>query len=299
MTIYIEPSYSLTPREVNDLKILCDIVTEHDAHAPMMYWSTILNRLGDQTQDFLLRDEEKIIGYLGWFNFGGDAIEICAFVHPDYRRRQYFTRLLATAKQVIRRESLLYLVFAVEHGETPAIEYLRNQRALEQLTQWDLVLRKRPNLIEQLQRFNLEHLRECELRVATLDDLPLLASLDEVCFGSDYDDVMGHYLRNFAEPERCVWLLYYHGVSIGKIHIRLDWNDVVIHDFCVLPGERGQGLGKYLLIQTIDSIFENYAQLSDLTITLEADNPLAATLYQSLGFETESVYTYWRCELGT
>ncbi|MDR1356176.1 MAG: GNAT family N-acetyltransferase [Tannerellaceae bacterium] len=66
-----------------------------------------------------------------------------------------------------------------------------------------------------------------------------------------------------------------------------------IHDVMVLPGYRGQGVGRRLL----DAIVEEAARRHASRITLEVrqDNVVARNLYKSLGFAspTPDMY-YWR-----
>ncbi len=96
-----------------------------------------------------------------------------------------------------------------------------------------------------------------------------------------------------AHPTTRIYLLYRDGQAVGIATCFLGFSTfqarplLNIHDFAVLPQERGGGLGKLLL----KSVVEKATELGCCKVTLEVqeNNLLARRLYEQTGF-AQAVY---------
>lgn len=96
-----------------------------------------------------------------------------------------------------------------------------------------------------------------------------------------------------AHPTTKVFLLYEANKAVGIATCFVGFSTfrarplINIHDFAVLPGERGRGLGELLL----KAVMAKAAELGCCKVTLEVQegNAIARRLYQSVGFR-QAVY---------
>lgn len=65
-------------------------------------WSTLESRSGDAVEDILWWEDDRLVGFLGLYAFGGPTVELSGMVHPDYRRRGIGTKLLDEAIKLCR-----------------------------------------------------------------------------------------------------------------------------------------------------------------------------------------------------
>jgi ribosomal-protein-alanine N-acetyltransferase len=130
-----------------------------------------------------------------------------------------------------------------------------------------------------------------ELRVATLADLDAIMALETSTFGSDAWSAasMGselasrhtHYLVAFdpADPES---LAGYGGLLAPK-----NSGDGDIQTLAVAEQARGKGLGRGLVTALLLEAKSRGAR--EVFLEVRADNPVARSLYDSLGFEQIAV----------
>jgi ribosomal-protein-alanine N-acetyltransferase len=69
---------------------------------------------------FLAKEEEKIVGYAGYWLVAGEGHITNIAVHPDYRRRQIGTGLLVHIIASARKNNLCLLTLEVRESNTAA-----------------------------------------------------------------------------------------------------------------------------------------------------------------------------------
>ncbi len=75
------------------------------------------------------------------------------------------------------------------------------------------------------------------------------------------------------------------GATVGVVHTIVFGRDPYVGDLSVGPSNRGQGLGRLLLVHALNTYREAGHTRTGLTVTLQ--NTAAYNLYRSLGFEVE------------
>src|ERR1700683_90443 len=65
-------------------------------------WGVLRARAGQDVEDFLWWEDERLLGFLGLYAFGAPTLEIAGMVDPGARRRGIATALLDRALPICR-----------------------------------------------------------------------------------------------------------------------------------------------------------------------------------------------------
>ena len=137
-----------------------------------------------------------------------------------------------------------------------------------------------------------------ELIPITLSNLDLACEIATRVFPNDAEDIRNVYLnsllpRNKRQKDLCNGLLHYFiaglGIGITGLYTKDD-NDKTawLGWFGVLPEYRGSGLGKKLLIQTIElAKLWGFDSLSLWTTDNDPETMVANKMYLNMGFDVE------------
>lgn len=275
----------LSELELVELKILFDACVEHDHTPPRMYWDAVSRRDSTQYRDFIYFQGNQVIGYLGFFLFGENDIEICAFVDPEFRNQNIFRQLLFHAMEEVDQMAPQKLLFTIPHISvmTPALYWLNKLGAEKIHTEYRMDLDK---------PFPQEVItRGIVIREATIEDIPELAALDKECFGSDLELMVTRYQSILKENERRTWIAIYEDKIIGKIHAHIEPGQSFIHDFCVLPNYQGKHHGLALLQHAVNYLLEQGH--FNVSVYVQVENERALRLYQYANFIIVEAWDTW------
>lgn len=117
-------------------------------------------------------------------------------------------------------------------------------------------------------------------RLATLDDVAAIAAIETTCFGSSaWSETL---VADEVQGERHVVLVSDDVSAYGAISVNGDVAD--LDRIAVLPGSRGQGVARGILVELIDLARDLDAER--MLLEVAADNVAAIGLYEAHGFDT-------------
>ena len=79
--------------------------------------------------EFLYYINDKLVGYLGISCFGGNIAEINGMVHPNFRRRKIFTKLVEMAIEECKRRNFNKVLLLGDDKSNSAIEFIKNTKS--------------------------------------------------------------------------------------------------------------------------------------------------------------------------
>ena len=247
---------------------------------------------------------QQLIGYADlWLQSDGRAIGGVT-VHPHFRRRgigrQLLRRLIALAKERGAR----CLDIPVVPRITAAAALLTSAGCRLARYWWEMVWmgREPPPLPEPPPGVQLRTYRGWEDAMAWIE-------LDATAFSGHWGaapltlaDVIAITCRPDFDPAG-LWFAEIGGKLIGQALARHNPQTQIamgtpvgrIEDVAVLPGYRGQGVGRALLLAAMNYLWGRGCRVIELTV--DAENVEARRLYDALGFIEVGQLHWYRCEL--
>lgn len=225
----------------------------------------------ERNNEFLAYLGDELIAYAGICQFTPFQMEVSGMVDPRFRNQGCFTKLmdLVFEEAKIRNAHLLLLC------DTRSVEG----------KQWISHRHFRLDHIEHEMQLPLSEIQnripiQTELVEASNSDIPVIRELNnEFHFGEEMDIVPEEEAKRGIQ----IYLGKYQGEIVSKIHVSRQEEKAWIYGFIVRPTSRGFGIGKQVLIQTLDK----YSSLGVKTMYLQvdSDNPTAKSLYERVGFQ--------------
>jgi len=271
---------------LSEVRQLATLVAKHDGFTPKFYWYSTKNRRNEEFSDFLFYVQSECVAYLAVYQFTDDEVEICAVVHPQFRRKGLFNRLWLDATLELHQRGVSKAIFnqhANDHNNAP--------RSLEGIG---------------ARYFRSEYLYQCAhldeftpttlmLRPADGDDVGVISRMELACFGGDQDELMERINEILEDSCRMIYLAEDSNRNVvGKIHV-LHQDHVMLHDFCVLPEYQNQGYGKVILQQVTALLLAQGVAV--VLIETTSDDYQTNKLYQSSGFTVAEQYRQWIFQL--
>lgn len=254
-------------------------VIEADGGRLKLEWGRLHRRSGDRVEDLLWWEDDRLVGFLGFYGFES-APELAGMVAPDARRRGIGSALLDAALSLCRERGdpppLLIVPRPSEAGKRLA---LRRGGAIDH-SEHALVLSGKPT--------SGPHEQPVSLRPATPADLPLITRLLEVGFGRRAPRDLADRLNSPRERTAMVEL---DGLAVGTLRLRRDVTGAAIHGFVIDAPLRGRGIGRAALRHACEQLRAEGAQRIGLEVDIGNDRALG--LYTSVGFTpiiTEDYY---------
>lgn len=279
----IECTDQLTTKQQQDLEQLLAICKKTDDSIPNVYLHILCQKRMLPTALLYYKDE-RLVGFLSVYFFYEDAVEIALLVDPSVRGQ-------GIAHQLIRRIA-------------PLIEYQNQQKLIFSSPshlndQW--LLAKGFSYLHSeyyMQRELLSPILENHslvVRPASLEDIDLLSSIDEVCFPNHQSNLLERFQNLFEERNYSILIAYENQHPIGKAHIRWQAEGASLSDIAILPEKQGKGLGSALIAYCINlALSEGKPQLN---LDVETHNLKALNLYTRLGFLIQNACDYWSINL--
>ncbi len=275
----------LHKNDLRSIKSLVDLCMQHDQYKVKLYWNVLQNRLTQELNDIFYFYNGNLVGYLAIFTFELDEAEISAIVHPKYRRRGIYKKLLAEALLEIKQRKINKLLCICPQGSPINPHYLKPFHPEYVFSQIEMMTMQVPVF---------SHLPDIKLTLAKPSELQLIAKIGSSCFKASYDETLQRFSDTRHEKNRRIWLLSTPThPNIGKIHIRYDENRTAfIHDLCILKEHRGNRYALVMLVKMMQMLRSEGQKVFALDV--ECDNKNALKLYESCGFEKVSAYDFQR-----
>jgi GNAT superfamily N-acetyltransferase len=236
--------------------------------------------------EFIYRIDDTIIGYLGINCFGGGRAELNGMVHPDYRRKGVFKRLLKLVSSELTRRDHEVALLLSDHSSIEGIEFIKNTGAKYSFSEYKMYLNER---IDKSKGIGIS------LRKACNSEFLEIASMDAVFFGVENEPTAVPLPEVEELDNEITYIAEKDSKVIGKIRLDFNGNTVGIYGFGVIPEFRGKGYGREILNLILDKAEVMNPECVYLEVASENKNAL--NLYKSCGFEEKSVMDYYELEL--
>lgn len=243
MKYHIKSCIQLTTDQISQIAHLHQICNENDQIQIKVNWDMLEGRTNQNPYDFLCFDKDELIGYLALYIFHEEEAEVSAFVHPNYRKREIFTRLIQKATTTLQKEQIPQFLFIVDHqsrsGQAIAHKWgcSYHHSEYKMIRPEDAPLHKKGKIL-------LEHPK--------LEDIPQWLQLDQLCFSfsNDYKEYEDRF-----QDDNYVHFQYKIGKKvIGKLSVQQRKKDGYIYGFCIHPLFQKRGIGTAMLQETIDAL---------------------------------------------
>lgn len=267
------------------LQALVAVCHKRDGYLTKFYWSASESRASSEFSEYIYLLDNKPVGYLALYQFIATEIEVCAVVHPDFRRQGIFNCLWMESTLEMLQRGAKRATFIAHHDATGAESCLQDLGARYYRSELRMV-RHEP-IPEDVSNPVI-------LRSATLKDVHLLSKIDQESFGVDYRVMRERLSSVIGEPNRQIFMAEVDGEVVGKAHVLYE-SEALMHDLCVRPDQQGKGFGKRILTKAINQVLGmGYASVA---IEVSSDKYNVVKLYRSMGFETDCTYKYWMNQL--
>jgi ribosomal-protein-alanine N-acetyltransferase len=117
------------------------------------------------------------------------------------------------------------------------------------------------------------------VRAMHADDLAQISEMENLSY--EFPWSVGIF-RDCLKAGHPCWVLSVDAVIVGYGILSMGAGEAHVLNICIAPDRRGQGLGRHLLGRLLDIARWNGAER--IFLEVRPSNPLARTLYQSVGF---------------
>ncbi len=237
------------PDQRRDMEQLVDACKEAE---PLALSAPLEDDLGYDI--FLLYDRERLCAMAFLFFSSDTACECCAFVHPEHRRKGYFSRLLDPVLELVdTREKTL--------GQSVDFCFLADEQT--------------PSAMKTLKAMGAEYwyseyrmIRPLTERDQNPLSCPLTVRMEEEHL---YTALLGDRIA-------------------GTCAVLPDGPGVYLYAFQIREDLRGQGYGKQFLAAMLSVLSRTSTQV---TLQVSGQNYIARNLYKKAGFQTAESLAYY------
>jgi len=276
-------SKQLNPDELEQVRAVEQACHAHDGLRMKLNWNTLSNRNSEETNDFLVYQDGRIVGFLGLYSFGSAEVEVSGLIHPDYRRRGLFKNLFDHALKACENRKFARMLLICPGNSASGQAFVKQTGATYSFSEYYM---ERHN-----QGIPVIHEARTRLRTATIDDAEILHTLNQSGFSMSYEDSVEWVTGSLNDKDDINLIAELDGVPIGKLGVMRQPNQIFIFGFCVAPEYQGKGHGRNILKQTITYGIEELGQ-SNSALEVSVSNEGALGLYLSCGYQTVSSYDY-------
>jgi len=230
------------------------------------------------------RSGKELVGAAALFIPTPEEAEISGFVHPSYRKKGIFKKLLSKAEEELSAFNIPSLLFVCNDQSESGLLMLKKAEIPYDFTEYSMKL----DTGIAYQKTGITLKRAFKKSVDEFIDLNV-----KIFNGSAANARMMLENTFQSEDRHCYAFLHDNSVvGMGCIAYTKPEDTAFIFGFGVLPECRGKGLGKLALYELAHYIHSNYKKSAGLEVN--SRNQAALSLYTSLGFKTESAYHYYR-----
>lgn len=258
-------------------------------------------------REFLYYINGELVSYLGISCFDNETGELCGMTHPDWRDRGLFGRLLSLAANELRHAHYKTLLLLSDHASESGMNYLKSHQYSYAHSEYRM---KRISpahapyaAVKDAATAGTEGTAGASpvlrLRLAGKEDEPEITRQDALLFHSSEKAEAEKEPRPFSleeQPENCrLLMIELNDTSIGKINIEYGEHTAFLYGFGILPEYRGRGYGRHALEKVLQMLDAQGIPTTELDVVCTNSNALH--LYQSCGFEEQSVMNYYHFPL--
>jgi len=279
----VEFARGLSPPDLSALAALEARVVAADGGRLKLEWGALRTRAGEDVEDLLWREGDRLRGFVGLYAYGSSPVEIAGMVDPSARRRRIATALLDAALPICRERGYQRALLVVPRGSEAGRELALRRGAVLEHSEHALVLLDAPTDGPTDPRVTL--------RTAAPADAPDLSRLLTAAFGgvpSGLVDLLG-------ETGKRTLMVEFDDSVVGTVALTRTEESGGVYGFAVDPAWRGRGIGRDVLRRVCRRLRDEGARKVGLEVAIENDHALR--LYTSLGFTQVTTEDYYALQL--
>jgi ribosomal protein S18 acetylase RimI-like enzyme len=274
----------LTKEELVDIKTLQEICETEGGLQLKLNFDMLESRSGNRKEDFFHFEGGRLAGFLGSYYFG-NKVEICGMVHPDYRRRGIFSKLLQQALDEAKRHNVRTILLNAPTESQSAKDFLKNIPCTLSMVEYQMKWEK-----TQLPEDHSVAIRPS----LTEEDVEAEIKLDVQCFGLNEEEARQYKEENKDLSTDIRLIIEAEGRAAGKMRLSEMNGESWIYGFSVFPELQGKGIGRKALSKVVKMQDEKGFSIF---LEVEAKNANALRLYESCGFRSFHSQDYYKVDL--
>jgi len=95
----------------------------------------------EDINEFMYYVEDKLIGYMGICDFGGEALEVNGMVHPDYRRMGVFKKLFPLVKDEWQKRKTKNMLLLSDNNSISGQGFINFTGAIYRNSEYEMFLK--------------------------------------------------------------------------------------------------------------------------------------------------------------
>jgi ribosomal protein S18 acetylase RimI-like enzyme len=271
----------LTQEELAAIKDLQEACEKDGGFQLKLNNDMLKNRDGNEKEDFFHYEDGRLVGFLGSYGFG-NKVELCGMVHPDFRRRGIFSKLLEAGLEEMKKRDFNTILLNAPTESQSAKEFLKKIPCTFAVAEYQMKWQK-TELVEN-PTVALRH-------STTSEDLETEIQLEVDGFGFSEEEAREFNLKIRENDSEQNLIIEVNGQIAGKMRVAEANGEAWIYGFVVFSELRGKGIGRKALSNVVK--LEDQKGLS-VFLEVEANNANALNLYESCGFRSYHSQDYYK-----
>ncbi len=274
---------------VEQLRVLEAKCNAHDKTQSTTCVDLRMNYYEDMNSIFLIYEKDRLVSFVSVFAPLKHEMEICGFTDPEFRRRGYFSMLLKEVISEAEKFDIKDILFVFD-GKFSNSEILgKKLKADLYLTEYFLAYRLKNDEVNKLKN------KIVIKKVDRSTEIPFIAELSREIFKEEEAVAVSMAKSILDSKTRALYLCYHNKKPIGMTSLDINGNEAVLFSLGVLSDYRRNGYAKDMLLLLIYELKK--ANVGEIKLEVDSNNPRALALYKNFGFETVRSFEYYRMDL--
>jgi ribosomal protein S18 acetylase RimI-like enzyme len=269
-----------TKEELSEIKVLQVICEKEGGFQLKLNFDMLETRVGKEKEDLFHYEDGRLVGFLGIYGFG-NKVEICGMVHPDYRRKGIFSRLLEMGLAEAKKQYTTVLLNSPTDSIS-AKEFLKKIPCTFSVAEYQMKWQVMELVVDS----------NVTLRPSvTKEDMEAEIQLEVSGFGFNEQEAreFNQMIRETSSDQHLI--IEADGKTAGKMRVSESNGEAWIYGFVVFPELQGKGIGRKALSGVVK--MEHQRGLP-IFLEVEAKNAHALRLYESCGFRSYHSQDYYQ-----
>lgn len=240
------------------------------------------NKSLNDVNEILYYVNDELIGYAGISAFSRNIAEINGMVHPSFRRKGIFTKIIEIALDECRKRNFKEILLLGDDKSVSAMKFIEKTKGIYSFSECRMTC-----LEWEVKEINNESI----VVKATNKNAEDIDRLNTIFFG----DVSSEMILPEDEEKNnnITYFIKIDDKIIGKIKTsKEEENSIYISGFGIVPEYRRKGYGRASLVKVLNKL--KGENISKIELDVEIKNKNALNLYKSCGFKEGSIMNYYR-----
>lgn len=274
----------LTHEELAAIKVLQEICEEEGGFHLKLNDDMLNSRDGNEKEDFFHYEDGVLVGFLGTYGFG-NKVELCGMVHPDFRRKGIFSKLMKLALDELKKRDFDTILLNAPTASLSAKEFLKTIPCSFAVAEYQMKWQK-TELVED---------PVITIRSSTTpEDFEAEVKLEVDGFEFTEEEAREFNLKIKENSMDQFLIIEANGQIAGKMRVAEANGEAWIYGFVIFAELRGKGIGRKALSKVVQT--EDQKGLS-VFLEVEAKNAHALGLYESCGFRSYHSQDYYKYQM--